>query len=58
MNRCYGFLLGTDFAEERWRPAIRRHTVTGDIVAPIRELSYATELAKTTDAAELTTPKE
>lgn len=51
MDWRVGFLLGTDFAEKQWRPVIRGHAVTGDIIAPIRELSYATEPATTTDAA-------
>jgi uncharacterized protein len=43
-DRCdwsSGFLMGTDFAEKQWRPVIRGHAVTGDIIAPIRALSYA-----------------
>lgn len=51
MDWRVGFLLGTDFAEKQWRPVIRGHAGTGDIIAPIRELSYATAPATTTDAA-------
>jgi uncharacterized protein len=45
MDWRISFLMGTDFAEKQWPPVIRGHAVTGDIIAPIRELSYATEPA-------------
>ncbi|MBB4233071.1 uncharacterized protein GGD56_006974 [Rhizobium mongolense] len=51
MDWPVGFLLRTDFAEKQWRPVIRGHAVTGDIIGPIRELSYATEPATLADAA-------
>ncbi|MHC2419885.1 uncharacterized protein ACVMB2_003795 [Sinorhizobium meliloti] len=33
------FLMGTGFAPKLWRPVVRGHAVTGDIIAPIRKLS-------------------
>ncbi|WOS64769.1 UPF0149 family protein [Sinorhizobium fredii] len=33
------FLIGTGFAPKLWRPVIRGHAVTCDIIAPIRKLS-------------------
>ncbi|WP_425336380.1 hypothetical protein [Sinorhizobium garamanticum] len=35
----------------KWLLVVRRHTVTGEIIAPIRELSYTIEPATTTDAS-------
>jgi uncharacterized protein len=46
-----GFLIATDFSQKQWRPVIRGHAVTGDIIAPIRELSYDTGAATIADAA-------
>ncbi|TCU31456.1 hypothetical protein [Rhizobium azibense] len=51
MDWRLGFLLGIDLTEKQRRPVIRGHAVAGDIIAPIRELSYATEPATTADAA-------
>ena len=36
----YHFLIATlNFSAKQWRPVIRGHAVTGDIIAPIRKLS-------------------
>lgn len=37
------FLIATDFSAKQWRPVIRGHAVTGDIIAPIRDLSDTTK---------------
>lgn len=34
-----GFLAGTDFAPRIWRPVLQGHPETGDIIAPIRDMS-------------------
>jgi uncharacterized protein len=49
-----GFLMGTDFAAKQWRPVIRGHAVTGDIIAPIRALSYATKPISDRDVIAIT----
>jgi uncharacterized protein len=36
-----GFLTGTDFAPKLWRPVLHGHPETGDIIAPIRNMSEA-----------------
>ncbi len=36
---CTGFLTGTDFASRLWRPVLHGHPETGDIIAPIRNMS-------------------
>ncbi|RVL45400.1 YecA family protein, partial [Sinorhizobium meliloti] len=45
------FLMGTGFAPKLWRPVVRGHAVTGDIIAPIRKLSETKGPATHKDAA-------
>lgn len=51
MDWRISFLMGTDFSQKQWRPVIRGHAITGDIIAPIRKLSEALRPASQTDAA-------
>jgi uncharacterized protein len=51
MDWRISFLMGTDFSQKQWRPVIRGHAITGDIIAPIRKLSEAPRPASQSDAA-------
>lgn len=45
------FLMGTGFAPKLWRPVVRGHAITGDIIAPIRKLGETKGPATHEDAA-------
>lgn len=51
MDWSISFLMGTGFSQNQWRPVIRGHAVTGDIIVPIRTLSETTGPATQSDAA-------
>ena len=44
-----GFLAGTDFAPRLWRPVLQGHLETGDIIAPIRDMSEPRAILDHTD---------
>lgn len=50
------FLLATGYAPKLWRPVLRGHAVTGDIISPIRKLGEAKRRATSQDAADAAEP--